>query len=244
VEEGVTDATIVLVHGLAIVRPAKAMFTGVAEALAARGFRVARTEVQGDGHLTELAERLWPQLAKIDGPLVLLCHSMGGLESRTFLLDETRARKLRAIATFGSPHRGTSLTVPVQPFWRAYRDITRGARAEWMEKYGEIEARTAEKFGVRCLSAVASLKGRPRYWQLLPTHAWLQAAEGPNDGLVSAHSQRWGDLAFEVDLDHQECASISPPPRNARSSVDAWVRLAELAVGAEQNVRRTADSLK
>lgn len=224
-----TDATVVLVHGLAIVRPARAMFTGVAEALTARGFRVTRTEVQGDGTLNDLAERLWQQLAKIDGPLVLLGHSMGGLQSRTFLLDEDRAKRLRAIATMGSPHRGTSLSLPVFPFWRAYRDMTRGARAQWLERYGAIETRTAEKFGVRCLSAIAAVKHGPRYGQLIPTELWLRAAEGANDGLVSAHSQRWGDLAFEVDLDHQECAAITPAPRGAHSSVDAWVRLAELA---------------
>jgi hypothetical protein len=229
-EEGVsTDATIVLVHGLAIVRKADHMLTGVAEALQARGYRTARTFAQGDGSLLELAERHWQQLERIDGPLVLLCHSMGGLQARTFLLDDARARRLRGIATLGSPHAGTSLTWFMAPFQRAYRDMTPAARAAWIARHGQQERDTARQHAIRCVSAVASLSGPAHYPQMLVTQALLQGVAGANDGLVPAMSQRWAEHAFEVDLDHIECAAIAKPLRRARSSIESWIRLAELA---------------
>jgi len=226
------DCTLVLVHGLAILRPAKAMFAGVADALTARGHRVVRTIVQGDGSLEELADKLWRQLAKIDGPLVLLCHSMGGVQSRTFLLDENRARRLRAIATLGSPHAGTPLTYPMTPFQKAYRDLTPRQRAAWSTAYGAQEIAIAIKHDIRCLSAIAALRSPAPTLQLRVTQAFLERTEGPNDGLISAEAQRWGDVAFEVDLDHMECAALEPSGRGARSSVETWVRLADCAVAA------------
>jgi hypothetical protein len=228
----VTDATIVLIHGLAILRPAEVMFTGVAEALTARGYKVARTLTQGDGSVEELAARVWQQLNQLDGPLVLLCHSMAGLQARTFLLDDARASRLRAIATLGSPHHGSSLTQVMAPFQHAYRHMTPAARTAWEKTHAAEERATAERHGVRCLSAVAALQGPARYAQLRIPQALLQRMDGPNDGLVPATSQRWGEHAFDVDLDHIECAAIVHPARHARSSVSTWVRLAELACGS------------
>jgi pimeloyl-ACP methyl ester carboxylesterase len=238
VEERLTEATLVLVHGLAILRPADKMFSGVAEALTAKGFRVARTLTQGDGSVEELAERVWKQLALLDGPLVLLCHSMGGLQARTFLLHDQRARRIRAIATLGSPHRGTPLTHVMAPFQRAYRQMTPRARAEWERANGAAEVAGAERHGVRCLSAVASLTGRARHAQLLIPQALLQRMDGPNDGLVPATTQRWGEHAFEVDLDHIECASIAHARRAASSVLTAWVRLADMACATAPREQR------
>ena len=177
------------------------MFHGVGEALAARGFRVSRTDNTGDGSLDELAGRVWSQLDRIDGPLVLLCHSMGGLQARTFLLDDNRARRLRAIATCGSPHNGTSLASIGQVFQRALRDLTPNARTIWNAKHGEAERSAAIRHGVRCVSAVAACATPPRYRRMRLPEWLLRQREGPNDGLVSASSQRWGAEALEIDLD-------------------------------------------
>ena len=227
------DGTVVLVNGLAIMRRADHMFGGVAEALSARGYRVQRTIVQGDGTLEELADRLWQQLARIDGPLVLLCHSMGGLQARTFLLDDNRARRLHAIATVGSPHRRTPLTLATWLFNKAYRDMTPAIRRKWLALHEQAELKAAQRHGVRCLSAVAALKGPARYPQLVPTQAFLQSVAGPNDGLVSAESQRWGETVMEVDLDHIESVGVTPPARRARPCFDLWLGLAHAATASQ-----------
>jgi triacylglycerol lipase len=230
--------TIVLVHGLAILREAPGMFTGLEAALVARAFEVRRTLVQGDGTLPELADRLWSQLEKIDGPLALLCHSMGGLEARTFLLDDARARRLAAIATLGSPHAGTPLVVPMTPVYRAYRDMTPAARARWEQAHGAAERAGAERHGVRLVSAIAALRRPATHMRLRATQRWL-ANRGPSDGLVPADSQRFGEVLFEADLDHVEC-SLPPGLARPEPAFDAWVRLAEAAADAGPDARASA----
>ncbi len=220
--------TIVLVHGLAIARRAELMFHGLVETLAARGHRAARTNVQGDGTLDELTERLWAQLEPLDGPLALLCHSMGGLQARRLLADESRARRIATVITVGTPHAGTPLAHALAPFQRAYRHLTPGARQEWEEEFGASERANVTRFGIRCLSVLAKTQGLARSPELIPTQALLSLA-GPNDGLVSAASQRWGKIAFEVDLDHVECAASDPESRHRARIVDTWVRMAGVA---------------
>lgn len=226
--------TVVLVHGLAILRRADAMFQGLAAALEQRGHKVARTIVQGDGTLEELSERLWKQLATIDGPLALLCHSMGGLQARAFLLDDARASRLNSIVTIGSPHRGVPLVTLLAPFQRAYRDLTPMNRDLWDRAHGEAERLSASRHGVRCLSVVARLDGLARHAQLVGSQALLQALEGPNDGLVAASSQRWGTTGLEVELDHLECAAIGAPYGRRDRVIEAWARMAELATTTTQ----------
>ena len=231
---GASKPTVVLVHGLAILRRADTMFTGVEEALRARGWSTARTLVQGDGTLDELAERLWLQLSAIEGPLALLCHSMGGLQARALLLDDAKVARIKAIVTIGSPHRGVPMAPLAGPFHRAYRDLTPGARASWESRFGDAERLSAARHGVRCLSVVARVDGFPRHVPLLPSGAMLRALEGPNDGLVSAASQRWGTTAFETDLDHLECAAIGPAYGRRERVLETWARMAELATVSTQ----------
>lgn len=217
--------TVVLVHGLAINRRAAKMLKGVPEALAAQGHTVHRTLVQGDGTLEELAERVWQQVEALPGPLVLLCHSMGGLQARTFLLDDRRAERLRAIATIGSPHQGTSLAQAVAPFGRAYRHLTPAARRAWNDTHQDEELRSARRHGVRLLSAVAATR-RPRHAQFLVTVPLLSRLEGPNDGLVAAASQRFGEHAFETGLDHVACSATDGRP----DEIALWSQLAACAL--------------
>lgn len=222
--------TVVLVHGLAIVRSAARMFDGIPEELESRGHRVRRAIVQGDGSCEALSERLWRELAAIDGPLVLLCHSMGGVEARHFLLDDNRARRLRAIATVGTPHAGTPLAIPMSRFGRAYRDLTPVARAQWAERHAVEEARSAGRHEIRLLSVVAQVTGRVRHLQLLPTQILLERLHGgPGDGLVPAVAQRWGEHAFDVALDHAECAAFSRADASWPDAIDLWCRLADIA---------------
>lgn len=217
--------TVVLVHGLAINRKASKMLKGVPEALAAQGHTVHRTLVQGDGTLEELADRVWQQLEPLGAPLVLLCHSMGGLQARTFLLDDRRAERLRAIATIGSPHQGTSLARAAAPFGRAYRHLTPTARRLWNDTHAEEEARSARRHGIRLLSAVAATD-RPRHAQFRVTVPLLSRLEGPNDGLVAAASQRFGTHTFDTGLDHVACSATDGRPEE----IALWSRLAACAL--------------
>jgi hypothetical protein len=223
--------TIVLVHGLAIVRSAARMFDGIPEALEACGHRVARALVQGDGSLEELADRLWKQLASMDGPLALLCHSFGGLEARTLLLDDTRARRLRAVATLGTPHAGTPLAIPMSRLNRAYKDMTPVARVRWNDRHATEEAMSADRHGIKLVSAIASVSGRVRHLGLVPTQLLLERLHGgPGDGLVPSAAQRWGEVVGEADLDHVECAAFTRRDPQHPRVAQLWARMAEQAL--------------
>ena len=202
------------------------MLTGVAEALMANGHRVVRTIVQGDGSIEENAERLWSQLGKVEGPLALLCHSTGGLIARTFLVDERRAARIVAVVTLGSPHEGVALARAMAPFHRAYRDLTPEARTDWLTRHGPAERASIERHGIRAMSVVARLSGPARH----PSLVVGQLLAGPGDGLVPAESQVWGTKAFEVNLDHAECAGLRMLPGRRRRFVETWQRMAQLAL--------------
>lgn len=203
------------------------MFNGVPEALTSQGHRVERTLVQGDGTLSRLAERLWQQLETFQPPFVLLCHSMGGLQARTFLLDDERARHINAIATVGSPHAGTALAQAAF-FGQAYRDLRPSARRVWNDAHEEAERQSAERHGIRLLSAVAATRS-PRHLPFRVTVPLLNRLVGPNDGLVPAASQRFGTHAFDVALDHISCSATSGSPDELR----LWSQLADVATAAD-----------
>lgn len=203
------------------------MFNGVPQALSSQGHRVERALVQGDGSLEELADRLWQQVKAFESPLVLLCHSMGGLQARTFLLDDERAKRISAIATVGSPHAGTALAQAAF-FGRAYRELTPSARRIWNDAHAEAETRCAERHGVRLLSAVATTRS-PRHLPFRLTVPLLNRLEGPNDGLVPATSQRFGTHAFDVTLDHISCSATSGSP----DELALWSQLAALATAVD-----------
>ncbi len=221
--------TLVLVHGLAILRRADRMFTGLPEALAARGFRVTRALVQGDGSLAGLSRRLAERLQAIDGPLALLCHSMGGLQARQAILDDALAVRVRAIATVGSPHAGTPLARAGKLFNRAYRDLTPAARARWQEEHGEAERAAIERHRIRRLCAIARLTGPAPSPSLRAPHALLRLLDGPSDGLVPATSQAWGEVVVEASLDHLQCAMVDATQPARDRAVALWMRLAEAA---------------
>ncbi len=46
---------------------------------------------------------------RIQRPIALVCHSMGGLVARTALLDPEAAAKVASLTTLGSPHHGSDL---------------------------------------------------------------------------------------------------------------------------------------
>lgn len=218
-----TPASFVLVNGLSITLEASEMFQGTVEALRAQGFEAHRTVVQGDGTLEALSQRLWAQLEKLPKPLALLCHSMGGLQARTFLVDPRKAEQIAAVVTVGSPHEGTCLARLVRPFGEAYRELTPRARAAWQAENGAQEAENIARFGVLCGSAVAGT-AHPRALRFrLLTGPLLRCMAGRNDGLVTEASQRYGEHILDTELDHRECAGLA----GTAAEQALWVQLAE-----------------
>ena len=214
------DAPIVLVHGLcgydritAFGRPLKDYFPGIRERLEAAGNRVFVPRlsctlgvVARAGELKRYIERRVPD----GGPVHLIGHSMGGLDSRFMVSKLGMAHRVRSLTTVGTPHRGSAFAdwgvkrfgPLVSPFFRllglsyqAFLDLTTAGCRRFNADVPDVP-------GVRYLSVAGVCDTRlmgPEWW--LP-HGIVDRAEGPNDGVVSVASARWGERIDVWEGDH------------------------------------------
>src|ERR1051325_699937 len=115
---------IILLHGLFGFRaqplgPIKVEhFRGIAEALEREGHTVVTTGVNPVGSIAQRAKQLEQQLheiitEKLPGgeKVLLIAHSMGGLDARCVLADEDSkiAEHISALITIATPHRGSPI---------------------------------------------------------------------------------------------------------------------------------------
>lgn len=180
---------------------------GIKEAMTANGIKVITSTVPATGSIEERAHALHDQIRdKAHGEDVnVIAHSMGGLDSR-FLISricptEYRVRSLTTIAT---PHRGSSVAdmlfrdIGMENIEGLFRVLKRlkvdsGAFSQLTKKYiNEVyNPVTPNDPSVRYFSYGAS--ATPHMLSVFKlTHDLLEIVEGPNDGLVSVASSKWG----------------------------------------------------
>ena len=193
-------AAVVLLHGYLCLSP-RAYWRGVGslcQALATVGANVVLAGLPRTGGVAERAARLAGRLDRLPQPrLVLVGHSMGGLDARYLASRLDPGRRVRAVVTVGTPHRGSAAAEWAlgarswpAPLLRlidraALRDLTRdGAR--------RLDRAMPDRPDV----AYRALLGRCPAEELAEPFATLarQIAEeeGDNDGVVSICSAaRW-----------------------------------------------------
>jgi triacylglycerol lipase len=214
--------TIILHHGLlgggmSVGRIKWKSFRNIDTHLAAEGHSVFVSAV----HPTASIERRASQLQKwmrsllpgLNGqPIILVAHSMGGLDARFMLTHLEMARHVSALVTICAPHRGSSLADWILEhvgrrlrgldFARqfgleigALPDLTREQCARFNEK-------TPDAPGVKYYSVAAArpLREMPAFAR--PSHLIVSKTEGPNDGLVSVRSAQWGKYLATWRADH------------------------------------------
>jgi triacylglycerol lipase len=170
-----------------------------------------------EGRALALADAI--QQAYPAGPVHIIAHSMGGLDSRTLigrnhhgLSDPGRIASLTTVAT---PHRGSPvadlLAGPApDDARRRLQDGIKGALGRLGVEIGGLKALTAERAStvpdvvqthphIRYRSFFAAGRQRPLLPAtcalLLPTHEYIRMATGAdNDGLVTLDSARYGEL--------------------------------------------------
>lgn len=185
-------------------------FRGLRKRLDAWGVVNARFPVTPPAAtIEERARVLADYLAKMDGPIHLIGHSMGGLDARLVASRLDAARKIRSITTLATPHRGSPIAEwllessgPLPFVMRPWlRRAVADLRPSSMETFNQ---ETPDSPGIRYLSwgAARPMHQMPfwlRYWARI-----LREREGPNDGQVSLYSAAWGEYQGELRADHFE----------------------------------------
>jgi triacylglycerol lipase len=181
--------------------------------LAGRGVRALFPKVEPTGGVTARAEQLRDQIRPwTDGPVNLIAHSMGGLDARFLIGRLGLAGRVRSLTTIATPHRGSALAdwfclnfrqrVPLLLTLEALGvnvDGFRDCRPAVCRAFNEL---TPDVAGVQYFSYAAAVTP-PRITPVL-RRAWniLTPLEGPNDGLVSVRSARWGQDLGTLAVDH------------------------------------------
>ncbi len=188
-------------------------FASLGHSLRDRGFRALFPEVAPTSGIVERARQLCEQIQRwTDQPVNLIAHSMGGLDARYLISHLGMADRVKSLTTICSPHRGTFMAdwfianyrnrVPLLLAMEAMGINVDGFRDCRPSACAAFNAATPDMPGVTYFSyggAVSQSRVTPflrRAWTL------LTPVEGPNDGMVSVASARWGAYLGTVAADH------------------------------------------
>jgi triacylglycerol lipase len=231
------QAPIVLVHGIlgfdrlqVLGWPILTYFNGIPEALEAAGNRVLVPTTSATGSIADRAAELKAFLGAEapEGPLHIIAHSMGGLDSRYLISRLGMADRALTLTTLGTPHRGTSfadwgtdnLGAAVRPFLDLFAIPSEGFYDLRRDRCAAFNADTPDAPGVRYFSVAGAFTLDWLTWQWhLPYHI-IEQEEGANDGLVSVESARYGER-FE-QWDDTTHADLVNWPNPAAQAMQRW----------------------
>lgn len=194
-------------------------FRGIGQALERRGHPVIETSVHPTAGIATRAAQLKTQilaglerLELEDEPVLLIGHSMGGLDARYMISKLDMQDRVAALLTVTSPHRGS----PVADWciknlgerFGALRLLKRlgldvqGGRDLTTESCRRFNDEVPDAPQVKYFST-----GAARPWHrvpafAIPAHKIVTGAEGANDALVSTKSSIWGTPLGIWPADH------------------------------------------
>ena len=197
-------------------------FVGIDRVLAERGYPLVLTQVHPTAGVARRAsqlkqiilERLRTMSRDDHKPLekvIIFAHSMGGLDARYMITHLGMDDRVAALVTLSTPHRGSPYAD-----W-CVRHLTRFKALQLLRMLGldtggasELTADACARFneqtpnapGVRYFSISAArplLEVSPLLFQ---PYGIVDAAEGPNDGLVSIKSAKWATHLETWPVDH------------------------------------------
>ena len=203
--------------------------------LASAGWPVIAGRLPRTGPVTERAQHLARVIARLPyRRLVLVGHSMGGLDARYAASRFDPQRRISHVVTVGTPHRGTVVAAWAMrdTVWlsRLLRCVDRGALPDLTpEGAARLDAGMPDRADVGYI-ALAGVYPAAR---LTGTMRWfgerLERDEGPNDGLVTERSALRGPTRITVAADHLALIDQGPAVRRAaRSDRPAPLQIAEL----------------
>ncbi len=212
-----TRYPIVLVHGLLGFSRigldefgAITYFRGIHPCLEAHGYRVFAPGLSMTDGVAVRAGQLKRAIDRFtSGKVNIIAHSMGGLDARYMITHLGMADRVPALITIATPHRGSSFAdwgvkhagraVPLLQalgaHTQAFYDLTTAACKEFNKK-------TPDMPQVRYYSYSGTQRRKDIYIGLRFSYNIILQREGPNDGLVSVRSAKWGEYLGNLDADH------------------------------------------
>jgi triacylglycerol lipase len=196
-------------------------FANLPDALRAAGNRVHVARVSPTRGIARRAAELRAFLDReLPGERVhLIGHSMGGLDCRYLISRLDMASRVLSLTSIATPHRGTAFAdwgIRRMHWWfrsvcnflgipyQAVFDLTKSACAAFNEEVPDAP-------GVHYYSIAGRHEGNWRSPEWLLPHRIVLDAEGPNDGIVSVDSARWGESVDVWNGDHINLVNWSNP---------------------------------
>jgi triacylglycerol lipase len=209
-----SPATVVFVHGFLGFGRVPVLkvpyFRGVDALMAGVGAPFLIPGLPRAASVRERAEALARVLAGSAAPaFVLVGHSMGGLDSRFVAARLDPGRRVKAVVTLGTPHRGS----PLADWALAGKDpLAWLASRCWRSALSDLTPAAAIRFNadfpdrpdVRYLSFAGARPAAEIPAWARRFHRLIADREGDNDAQVSVQSARWGDFRGAVRADHWE----------------------------------------
>lgn len=189
-------------------------FRGVRGRLEALGHEVYLTRVAKAAGVARRAAELAQQVTRLPFERVnIIAHSMGGVDARYAISKLGLGARVASLTTIGTPHRGTPLAdaaARLGDLRRLRRMLDRmGANVDGlydlttarMEEFNQSVVDVSDVMYACVVGALASDSAKVSAL-LAPGYSYLRKRVGPNDGMVPAASQRWGEVLYEVEADH------------------------------------------
>jgi len=164
----------------------------------AMGMRVLVPSLPWAGTIEQRAHALAEQLVDEPGPLHLVTHSMGGLDSRYWISRLGGHSKVASLTMLGCPHRGSPVADHVCSSWSPLRFFA-GVQALTSDAMRQFNANNPDHGRVvyRSYAGVRPLSEIPWFAR---RHARMAAEQGDNDGLVPLRSaERTGVVVLPAD---------------------------------------------
>ncbi|KAI1850210.1 hypothetical protein JX266_004068 [Neoarthrinium moseri] len=189
--------------------PSVHYWRGISDALKANGVEVITAAVPPSGSIEERAEKLGQHIAEAaQGKSVnIIAHSMGGLDARHMISHlQPKDVDVCSLVTVATPHHGSAFAdfvfneIGAERLPSVYKILegvgfSTGAFSQLTREYAtkEFNPKTVDDPNVRYFSYGAMMDQPSLLSPFRQSHSILQDAEGPNDGLVSVNSSRWGE---------------------------------------------------
>jgi triacylglycerol lipase len=223
-------APIVLVHGflgfdriglgpLTLVE----YFPGVAKFLRSQGNRIGIPRLMPMGSVAERALQLRTFLNQRfpKEPVHLIAHSMGGLDSRYMTSCLDMHDRVLSLTTLGTPHRGTSfadwgirrLNRVINPFLEFFGQSNRAILDLTTERCARLNETARDVPGVRYFSVGGQCNREHVQLRWRLASDIVREMEGPNDGVVSLQTARYGEHFDVWNADHMNL--VNRPNRRA-----------------------------